>query len=265
MGSEAPDILSGIVTSVQERLAAEPPSPGLEHRAREAAGVRRRGDRRSLYDALGGPGVRVIAECKRRSPSKGWLRQPFDAVELAQAYERGGAAAISIVTEPQYFAGQAGWVPLIRRVVTLPLLQKDFFISPRQLAEASLLGADAVLLIVRLLQGGILTEMLAVAAELELEVVTEVHDVADLERVLATSAPMVGINARDLRTFHVDVDGAVSLAQQVPPDRLVILESGVHGPEDVLGACERGVRRFLVGEHLVRAEDPVQALAALVR
>jgi len=264
MGSEAPDILLSIVSAVQERLAREPASPGLERRAREAAGVRRRGDARSLQAALAAPGVRVIAECKRRSPARGWLRQPFEPVELARSYEKGGAAAISVVTEPEFFAGQAGWVPLLRRAVSLPVLQKDFFVSPRQLAEASVLGADAVLLIVRVLPGGLLAEMLAVAAELELEVLAEVHDEVDLERVLGTNASLVGINARDLRTFQVDWEKAAALAAQVPQDRLVVLESGVQGREDVVRAGEQGLRRFLVGEHLVRAADPAKALEELM-
>lgn len=264
MGSEAPDILLSIVSAVQDRLAREPASPGLERRAREAAGVRRRGDRRSLRAALAAPGVRVIAECKRKSPVRGWLRQDFEPGLLARSYEQGGAAAVSVVTEPQFFAGQAGWVPLIRQVVGLPVLQKDFLISPRQLAEASLLSADAVLLIVRVLPGGLLNEMLAVAAELELEVLAEVYDEVDLERILTTGAPLVGINARDLRTFQVAWERASALAALVPPDRLAVLESGVQGREDVARAGTLGLRRFLVGEHLIRAADPAKALTELM-
>lgn len=262
--TEIPDMLKTIVAAVQERLAHEPAVPGLERRAREAAGVRRRGGRRSLRAALAQEGVRVIAECKRRSPSRGWLRQPFDPAALARAYQQGGAAAVSVVTEPAFFGGQPGWLPLVRQMVTLPVLQKDFLVSPRQVAEASLLGADAVLLIVRLLPGGFLAEMLAVAAELELEVLVEVHSEADVERALETGAPIIGINARDLSTFRVDLAAAADLAARVPSDRQVVVESGVGSRADVQGLVAKGLRRFLVGEYLVRADDPAGALAELV-
>ena len=262
--SETPDILKNIVAAVQERLSHEPAVPGLERRAREAAGVRRRGGGRSLHSALTLPGVRVIAECKRRSPARGWLRQPFDPAALARAYQQGGAAAVSVVTEPAFFAGQPGWLPLVRQMVTLPVLQKDFLVSPRQVAEASLLGADAVLLIVRLLPGNLLAEMQAVAAELELEVLAEVHGEADMERALDSGAPIIGINARDLSTFQVDLEAAADLAARVPADRLVVVESGVGSRADVQGMVARGLRRFLVGEHLVRSADPAAALAELM-
>lgn len=259
-----PDILAQITDAVWERLAREPEPVGLQRRAREAAGVRRRGERRSLREALTTPGVRVIAECKRRSPSAGWLRQPFDPVALARAYQEGGAAAISVVTESQFFAGQAGWVAAVRQVASLPVLQKDFFLSRRQLAEAAILGADAVLLIVRLLRGGLLAEMVAAAADLELETLLEIHDGADLARAVELPAPLLGINARDLATFTVDLPRAAELASRVPPDRVVVLESGISGPADVRAHAARGLRQFLVGEHLLRAAEPREALRELV-
>jgi indole-3-glycerol phosphate synthase len=259
-----PDVLAQILDGVWARLAREPEPVGLQRRAREAAGVRRRGGRRSLFDALSVPGVRVIAECKRRSPSAGLLRQPFEPIALARAYEQGGAAAISVVTEAQFFAGQPGWVPAVRQNVTVPVLQKDFFLSHRQLLEAAILGADAVLLIVRALRGGQLAELLAAAAELELEALVEVHDRGDLERALELPAPLLGINARDLGTFEVDLDGAAALAALVPPERVVVLESGIGGAEDVRRLGRSGLRRFLVGERLLRAADPGAALRELV-
>ena len=258
------DVLVQITDAVRERLAHEPPPVGLEQRAREAAGVRRRGGRRSLLAALAAPGVRVIAECKRRSPSAGWLRQPFEPLELVRAYAAGGAAALSIVTEPRFFAGQAGWVPVARQVVAVPVMQKDFLLAPSQLHEAVILGADAVLLIARVLPGGLLAEMLTVAEELGLEVLLELHDERDLERALELRAPLLGVNSRDLRTFRADADAAAALAARVPPDRVVVMESGIAGPDDVRRMLGRGLRHFLVGEHLLRAADPAAALAALV-
>lgn len=263
-GKPLPDVLAQILDGVWDRLDREPEPVGLQRRAREAAGVRRRGGRRSLLAALSAPGVRVIAECKRRSPSAGVLRQPFDPVALAHAYEGGGAAAISVVTEPHFFAGQPGWVPVVRGAVSLPVLQKDFFLTQRQLAEAAILGADAVLLIVRALRGGQLAELLAAAADLELEVLVEVHDREDLERALELPAPLVGINARDLGTFTVDLKRAAALAALVPPDRVVVLESGVGGGDDVRRLGRHGLRQFLVGERLLRAADPGAAVRELV-
>ncbi len=258
------DILGRILDAVRQRLLDEPEPAGLVQRAREAAGVRRRGGRRSLSEALTAPGVRVIAECKRRSPSAGMLRERFDPPALAAAYEEGGAAAVSVVTEPQFFGGQPGWIPVVRAAVTLPVLQKDFLVAPRQLYEAVLLGADAVLLIVRALPGGMLPEMITVAEELGLEALVEVHDRAELERALASPARVLGINARDLETFEVDLDAAAALAADVPPDRVVVAESGISGPRDVRRLLESGLRQFLVGGHLLGAPDPGAAVAELV-
>jgi indole-3-glycerol phosphate synthase len=259
--SAVSDILVRITEAVRARLAASAPAQGLEARAREAS---RRGGRRSLRAALDAPGVRVIAECKHRSPSRGWLRADFDPAALARAYQAGGAAAISVVTEPEFFAGQVDWVAEVRGEVTLPVMQKDFLLTPRQLLEAVLLGADAVLLIARILPGSLLPELLALAGELGLEALVEVHDGEDLERVLAAAAPLVGINARDLRTFRVDLDAAVELALRVPPDRAVVLESGIGGPAELAAVAGRGIRRFLVGEHLIRSPDPCAALTELI-
>jgi indole-3-glycerol phosphate synthase len=257
------DILARITAAVRERLALEPAPPDLERRAREAA-ARTKAGRRSLVAALRLPGVRVIAECKRRSPSKGSLREPFEPAELARAYEDGGAAAISVVSEPEFFGGEKGWVPLVRREVSLPVMQKDFLLSPRQVFEASILGADAVLLIARALPGSLLPEMLALAAELGVEALVEVHDEGDLERVLRLPAPVIGINARDLGTFRVDLAGAATLASRVPQDRVAVLESGIGGQADVAALVRRGLRSFLVGEHLLRSRAPGAALAELL-
>jgi len=176
----------------------------------------------------------------------------------------GGASAISVVTEPQFFAGQVGWVRVVRDAVSVPVLQKDFLIAPRQLFEAAIVGADAVLLIARVLPGGLLPEMLAVAAELELEVLLEAHDEDDLGRAIDLGVPLIGINARDLTSFRVDLNGAARLAALVPPDRVVVIESGIGGCADVCALQARGLRHFLVGEHLLRSEDPERALRELI-
>jgi indole-3-glycerol phosphate synthase len=258
------DVLARIAGAVRERLAQQPAAPDLAARARTKTAERRRAGTRSLRGALIAPGVRVIAECKRRSPSKGWLNAPFDPIRLARAYQAGGAAALSVVTEPEFFAGEIEWIPLLRREVTVPVMQKDFLLEPRQLLEAAVLGADAVLLIVRLLPGGLLGEMLAVVADLGLEALVEVHDTSDLERVLDVPAPMVGINARDLRSFKVNLAGAARLASRIPEDRVTVIESGIGGPAELATLTGRGFRCFLIGEHLVRSTDPRAALAELL-
>ena len=259
--SAMPDILLRITEAVRTRLAGTPPAEGLEARAREAG---RRRTPRSLRAALDAPGVRVIAECKYRSPSRGWLRKDFEPVALARAYQAGGAAAVSVVTEPDFFAGQVDWIAQVRRKVSLPVIQKDFLIAPRQVFEAVVLGADAVLLIARILPGDLLSDLLALVGEVGLEALVEVHDEEDLERVLAVRAPVVGINARDLRTFQVDLGAAVGLASRVPRDRAAVLESGIGSRAELGALVERGIRRFLIGEYLVRAGDPRAALSELV-
>jgi indole-3-glycerol phosphate synthase len=257
------DVLTRIADAVRARLDREPPLPGLERRALDAAGARRRGGGRSLLASLQPTGIRVIAECKHRSPSAGVLREPFDPLALARAYQAGGAAAISIVSEPEYFGGQAAWVGLVRRQVRLPVLQKDFFIGHRQLLEAVVLGADAVLLIVRILPGSLLLEMTVAAAELGLEYVLEIHNLKDLERALAVPGPIIGVNARDLRTFEVNLEAAAALGLRVPEDRLAVVESGIGGPADVRALAARGLTRFLIGEYLVVSGDPEIAMAEL--
>ena len=261
--TDADDVLARIAASVRSRLARTPEEPDLAARALEAS-ARRANARRSLRGALSLPGVRVIAECKRRSPSAGWLRQDLDPVALAHAYESGGAAAVSVVTELDFFAGDPAWIAQVRAAVTLPVLQKDFVLVPRQLHEAALLGADAVLLIARLFNDGDLAAMLDLAARLGLETLVEAHGEDDLARTLALPAPLVGINARDLRRFTVDLDAAAALAARVPAGRIAVLESGIAGAGEVRRALRLGVRCFLVGGCLVRAHDPRAALAELV-
>ncbi len=264
MSGAADDVLSRIAAATRARLARGPVSAQLQRRAREAAEARRLGEGRSLVAALLAPGVRVVAECKRRSPSAGWLRPDFDPVRLALAYQEGGAAAISVVTEPEFFAGDVAWLARVRGAATLPVLQKDFILSRRQLLEAAVAGADAVLLIARLLPGRRLGELVAAAAELALESVVEVHDRRDLERVLAVGVGIVGINSRDLSTFRVDLEEAGRLAELVPPQQLVLIESGIRGGDTLRPFLARGRRQFLVGEYLLRSRDPVAALRELV-
>lgn len=258
------NVLDRILEAVRGRLAAAPAPGDLEERALEAVATRRRIGKRSLYDALAADGPAVIAECKRASPSAGVLREGFDAAALAAAYARAGAAAISVVTEQDYFLGDPGWIRSVRELVAVPVLRKDFIVCRRQLLETVLLGADAVLLISRVLDDGSLAELLAAADELELEVLLEVFADEDPARAVASGATIIGVNARDLATFAVDIERVASLANAIPTDRIRVAESGVRGPADVAMLSTAGYDAFLVGEHLVRAADPSVALADLL-
>lgn len=257
-------VLDRIVDSVRHRLVMNPAPGDLEERAREAVAARRQTDSRSLHVALAGDGPSIIAECKRASPSAGVLREGFDAPVLAAAYARAGAAAVSVVTEQDHFLGDPGWICSVREAVALPVLRKDFIVCRRQLLETALLGADAVLLISRILDDRGLAELLAAADELGLEVLLEVFADEDPARAVASGAAIVGVNARDLATFAVDLARVARLADAIPPDRIRVAESGVRGRRDVELLSHAGYGAFLVGEHLVRAADPGAALAELM-
>lgn len=220
--------------------------------------------RRSLLAALRLPGVRIIAEVKRQSPSAGMLREPLDPAGLARAYERGGAAAVSVVTEPRYFGGASGWVAEVKHATNLPVLQKDFFSRPEHLAHGVASGADAVLLIARVLPGSLLSEMVACAREQGLEPLVETHDEEDMRRALDAGAGLVGVNSRDLATFRVHVESAAALVRALPSGVVGILESGVRDPEQFAHLVETGVRRFLIGEYLLRHQNPEVGLRRLV-
>jgi indole-3-glycerol phosphate synthase len=233
--------------------------------AREARAVteRPRGLRRALDAA---EGVAVIAEVKRRSPSKGLIREDFEPVQIARAYAEAGAAAISVLTDERFFGGSLDYLSRIRAAVSLPLLRKDFVIDRYQIDEARVAGADAVLLIVAALEPGPLRALHDHARGLELDVLVEVHDESELETALGIGATLVGVNNRDLRTFEVDLGTTERVAARLGGDAvLLVAESGIASREDV-GRLERaGARGFLVGESLMRKTDPGKALEALRR
>lgn len=205
----------------------------------------------------------VIAEVKRRSPSKGILRADLDATWLARAYAAAGAFAISVLTEPDFFGGSLGDLEAVRSAVELPVLYKDFVVDPYQLHEARAAGADLVLLIVALL-GERTGEFVALAREIGVEPLLEVHGREELGVALAAGARFVGINNRNLKTFRVDLDVTRNLLPEIPGEVFAVSESGIRGPREMEDLTRRGARAFLVGETLVRAEDPEAALRILV-
>ncbi len=208
-------------------------------------------------------GPRIIAEVKRRSPSKGAIREGADPVAIARAYEAGGAAAISVLTDARSFGGSLGDLEAVRAAVGLPVLRKDFIIDEYQLLESALAGADAVLLIARALPGDTLPRLLGEAAALDLEALVEVHDEAEMAAAAAAGAAVIGINNRDLGTFAVDPGVTGRLARLAPPGVVIVSESGIATAADLRSLAAAGAKAFLVGESLMRAEDPAAALRAL--
>jgi indole-3-glycerol phosphate synthase len=258
-----PDLLQAIVAAtmriVDTRKTRESERAlSLRAHARRPQGVRFR-------DALAAPGrVNVIAECKRRSPSRGVLRADYDPAAIAAAYERAGAAAISVLTEPTFFDGALDHLASVRGAVGLPLLRKDFIIDRYQLLEACATGADAVLLIVSALSDTRLAELHAAARALGLAALVEVHDPDEVARAVAIGAEIIGVNNRNLRTLQVDVQASEAAAHRIPSHIIAVSESGLTGAGDLARMQALGYRAFLIGERLVTASDPERALTELL-
>ncbi len=206
----------------------------------------------------------VIAELKKASPSKGLIREDFEPGQLADRYARGGATCLSVLTDQRFFQGHADFLRLARAACTLPVLRKDFMIDPYQMLEARAWGADCVLLIVAALADSQMQELYAAAHEQGLDVLVEVHDGLELERALELPGGLLGINNRNLKTFETRLETTLDLLAALPEQRAVVTESGISGPADVQRMRAAGVYGFLIGEHLMRQEDPGKALAELI-
>ncbi|MDJ0785943.1 MAG: indole-3-glycerol phosphate synthase TrpC [Myxococcota bacterium] len=254
-------ILDEILSRKRDEVAAARRERSPESvRARAEAAPPPRGFRAAL---VAGTAPRVIAEVKRRSPSKGLIRADFDPIEIARAYTRGGAAALSVLTDEFYFGGHLDFLPAIREATPLPLLRKDFVVDPYQLDEARAAGADAALLIVSALSGELLSSLYEHARDLGLDVLVEVHDEAEMERARALGADLVGINNRDLRQFTTDLATTERLAPLSPEGAVLVSESGIFEPEHVERLTAAGASAFLVGESLMREPDVELALRTL--
>ena len=221
------------------------------------------GPPRGLCESLRSPGLSVIAEIKRRSPSKGSLAPDLDAGELAARYEAAGAAALSVLTDRDFFGGSLEDLIEARARVALPVLRKDFTVAERDLLDARIAGADAVLLIVAALDDDELRVLHDQASSLGLDVLVEVHDEAELDRALELDASLIGVNQRDLHSFAVDTDRALRVLQRFPASVVAVAESGVRDADDAQRLASGGFDAVLVGEHLVTADDPGQALTLL--
>jgi len=205
----------------------------------------------------------VIAEIKKASPSKGLIRPDFDPIAIARSYELGGAACLSVLTDVDFFQGADRYLQQARKAVNLPVLRKDFTVDPYQVYESRALGADCILLIVAALDQAAIHKLADLARALALDVLVEVHNGEELKLALELQTPLIGINNRDLRSFHTSLDTTWDLLASIPDDRLVITESGIHTRNDVQSMLDRGVYGFLVGEALMRAPEPGDKLMEL--
>jgi indole-3-glycerol phosphate synthase len=247
----------------------------VRHREQAASDERRLGDliaktaclhptRGFRATLIGTPGLGVIAEIKRRSPVKGDLNRNLDAAEVAVSYERGGAGCLSVLTDEEFFGGSVADLTAARSATTLPVLRKDFTVDPRDVVDARLMGADAVLLIAAVLDPFELVEMHQLSTEVGLDVLVEVHDEPELEEALNAGAMLVGVNQRDLTTFEVDHDRALRMATAIPDTVVKVAESGIRGADDARRLADAGYDAVLVGETLVTSVDPVETLAGLL-
>jgi indole-3-glycerol phosphate synthase len=219
----------------------------------------------SMSEALSRRGrTNIVAEIKHRSPSKGVIREEFDPVAIAASYEKAGAAALSVLTEEDFFGGSLAHLRVVRQRVGLPLLRKDFLFDEYQIHEALAAGADAVLLIVAILEDKLLADLIALASELKIDALVEVHNAAEMEAAVAAGALMIGVNNRDLTTFTVELETSELLASVAPRDAVLVSESGIHTGQDIYRLKQAGYNAFLVGEHFMRAPDPGEALRRLV-
>jgi indole-3-glycerol phosphate synthase len=246
-------ILDEIIAYKKEELAEtkrRTPFADIKAKAQDAQPAR------GFMNALSGSGgVRLIAEVKKASPSRGVIREDFDPIEIAKIYEKAGASCISVLTEKKYFQGELGYLHTIRGAVALPLLRKDFIIDEYQIFEALTAGADAILLIAACLEKQQMSDYVGIAKQQGLDVLVESHTYKELDRALFAGAMLVGINNRDLMTFTVDLQRTLDLLKDIPEDRTVVSESGIATHEDVVRLQQAGVDAILVGESLMREKD----------
>ncbi len=260
MTGTIPDILARIVAKKREELPAKAAcAEEWERKAEE-----RSGERRDFRAALGARSPAIIAEVKKASPSKGLLAADFQPARTAAAYQRGGAAAVSVLTDGPFFQGSLADLESARAAIGLPVLRKDFTIAPVDIIEAAAHGADAILLIAAILTEREMRDFREAAARFGMAALVEVHGRGELDAALASGAGVIGVNNRDLTTFEVTLETSLRLAEHMPADALLVSESGIHSAADIARLRDAGYRAFLVGEHLMKAGDPEAALGRLM-
>ncbi len=259
-----PDILQKILRRKIEEVVERSAKVSLRELAQQAeAALAPRGFVAAIQNKIAEGQSGVIAEIKKASPSKGLLREAFHPAEIAESYEKAGAACLSVLTDADFFQGHENYLKQARAACQLPVIRKDFIIDPYQVYEARAIGADCILLIVAALGDAMLQELSQLAKQLGMDVLVEVHDAAELKRALNLPLKLIGINNRNLRTFETSLDTTIDLLGSIPDDRIVVTESGIHSAEDVKYMRDHNVNAFLVGEAFMRATDPGQALSSL--
>ena len=264
MSDNRPDILNTILQRKSEEIAERSGKVSIQEmnqRAQAAEPVR--GFIKAIEKRIANDQSAVIAEIKKASPSKGVLRENFDPAAIAQSYQQHGATCLSVLTDRDFFQGGEDFLQQARNACSLPVIRKDFIIDPYQVLEARAINADCILLIVAALDDSSLQQLLNQAHELQMDVLMEVHDDAELERALGTGARLLGINNRNLRTFDTTLSTTIDMLDRIPDDRIVVTESGIHTAQDVQLMRDHDVHTFLVGEAFMRAEDPGEKLAEL--
>ena len=258
-----PSILVRILETKRAEVAARSAKHSFhDQEQRAAAASPARGFTQRL-ETLAKSGPAVITEVKKASPSAGVIRADFDPQAIAVSYAEAGAACLSVLTDEQYFQGHDDYLQQARLACDLPVLRKDFTIDPWQVAEARALGADCILLIVAALGQGQMEELYSVAGEMDLDVLVEVHNEVELERALDLDVRLIGVNNRDLHSFTTDLGTSERIRADLPSERLLVTESGIHTPEDVTRMQAAGINAFLVGEAFMRADDPGAVLRKL--
>ena len=260
----APDILKKIINRKLEEIDERSKNISIDVIKKKAVSADPvRGFINSIENKIATGHPAVIAEIKKASPSKGLLRKNFDPVAIAQSYTKGGAACLSVLTDRDFFQGSEEYLKQARAACNLPVIRKDFIIDPYQVYEARVINADCILLIVAALDDNRLLELTRLAHELNMDVLVEVHDAEELQRALSLPVKLIGINNRNLRTFETTLDTTIKLLADIPEDRLVVTESGIHSKADVTRMRDSNVNIFLVGEAFMRAEEPGVALAEM--
>ena len=262
--SDTPDILKTILAKKDEEVARRKLGMSIANLEEIASGVERP---RGFYNALQAKALAkkpaIIAEIKKASPSQGVIRENFQPVHIGQDYAMNGAACLSVLTDKEFFQGSEAYLQMVRERCPLPVLRKDFMIDAYQIYEARALGADCILLIAAALDDTLMQELHDVAIKLGMDVLVEVHDAEELQRALTLETKLIGINNRNLRTFATDLQTTLSLKTQIPADRLIVTESGIHTQADVQLMLDNDIYTFLVGEAFMRAESPGRKMREL--
>ena len=264
MSSSPPDILKKILLRKRQEIAERSQHVDMAAiKAQALSAAAPRGFIAALRSKIKQGKPAIIAEIKKASPSKGVMRENFDPVEIAKSYQQHGAACLSELTDKDFFQGHEDYLQQARAATSLPVIRKDFIIDPYQVYEARAINADCILLIVAALDDATLTELLALAQQLGMDVLMEVHDADEMQRALRSGAKLIGINNRNLRTFELNLNTTLDMLSMVPVDRLLVTESGILSPQDVSLMRQHQVHAFLVGEAFMRAADPGVKMAEL--